>query len=64
MALSTINTSDEKPDRDPQAVLTLTVGEAAFPLHRATVFGTLADNDRTYAFKPEFVGTVLGTNEG
>ena len=65
LTLSTVNTSDEKPNTDPEAVLTLTVGDAAFPLHRTTVFGTLAENERTYAFKPEIVGeTASGAGEG
>lgn len=36
-----------------QPVLLLTVGGAAFPLYQATTFGTVADNERVYLFKPE-----------
>ncbi|KAI0329468.1 hypothetical protein GY45DRAFT_862146 [Cubamyces sp. BRFM 1775] len=49
-----------------QPLLTLTVGHATFPLYKTTVFGTLADDSRTYLFQPEvqgvdkgFVGIVL-----
>jgi hypothetical protein len=61
LALSTVNAA-EKPD--PGVVLTLTVGDAAFPLHRTTVFGTLAESDRMYAFKPELNNGPSGIGEG
>lgn len=53
LTLMTANALDTKPGSDPLAVLTLTVGNAVFSLHRKTVFGTLADNERTYVFTPE-----------
>jgi len=41
-------------------VLTLSVGKAAFPLFKTTVFGTLADDMRVYVFTPEIGGEVGG----
>ncbi len=49
-----------KSDHSNDPVLTLTVGKAAFPLYKSTVFGTLADDSRTYVFTPE----VEGVNKG
>lgn len=57
LTLSTVSVTDEKSGDDKRTVLTLTVGNAAFPLHRTTLFGTLAENERTYAFKPEIGST-------
>lgn len=57
LTLSTLDASG-KPGKDKRIVLTLRVGEAVFPLHRATVFGTLAENERTYVFSPEFGGST------
>ncbi|KAF9817917.1 hypothetical protein IEO21_03111 [Rhodonia placenta] len=41
-------------------VLTLTIGKAAFPLFKTTMFGTLADDMRAYVFVPEIGGEVGG----
>lgn len=41
-------------------LLTLTVGEAAFPLFKSTTFGTLADDLRSYVFTPEIGGEQGG----
>ena len=38
---------------DSTPVLVLTVGHAAFPLHPTTIFGTIADDELVYVFKPE-----------
>ncbi|KAJ8454434.1 hypothetical protein ONZ51_g13026 [Trametes cubensis] len=43
-----------------QPLLTLTVGHATFPLYKTTVFGTLADDSRTYLFQPEVQGVDKG----
>ena len=44
---------------DPQPVLVLTVGGAAFPLYKNTDFGTLAGDERVYLFAPH-VGEKVG----
>ena len=49
-----------QPEHSTEPVLTLTVGKAAFPLYKSTVFGTLADDSRTYVFTPD----VEGVNKG
>lgn len=64
LTLTTVNTSSEKPDADPQAVLALTVGDATFPLHRTTLFGTLTENQHTYAFKPEIADASSDSSKG
>ncbi|KAH9943581.1 hypothetical protein B0H21DRAFT_779706 [Amylocystis lapponica] len=48
------NGTDDLPD------LTLTVGKAAFPLFKTTLFGTLASDDRAYVFTPELGGRESG----
>lgn len=57
LTLSTINPNEDKPKDDTAAVLMLRVGKALFSLHRTTLFGTLAQNNRTYAFKPEMAAS-------
>ncbi|KAH9913806.1 uncharacterized protein BXZ73DRAFT_55352 [Epithele typhae] len=47
-------------DQEGQPVLTLVVGTSAFPLYCDTAFGTLADDSRTYVFKPQTAGTDKG----
>ena len=49
-----------KSDKEAEPVLTLVVGKSAFPLYKSTVFGTLANDSRTYVFTPE----VEGANKG
>ncbi|GJE99673.1 hypothetical protein PsYK624_159440 [Phanerochaete sordida] len=53
LTLMTVSALDTQPENDSHAVLTLTIGNAVFPLHKTTVFGTLAESDRTYVFNPE-----------
>ncbi|KAH9850995.1 hypothetical protein C2E23DRAFT_887020 [Lenzites betulinus] len=43
-----------------EPLVTLTVGHAAFPLHKTTTFGTLADDSRTYLFTPQVDGIDQG----
>ncbi|KAI0668216.1 hypothetical protein C8Q78DRAFT_1081601 [Trametes maxima] len=43
-----------------RAVLTLTVGSAAFALKTGVEFGTLADDPRAYVFSPEIEGVNGG----
>lgn len=38
--------------KDEEPIMTLTVGKAAFPLFRTTLFGTLADDETAYIFSP------------
>ncbi len=60
LTLSSLNTSS-----DPGAILTLTVGEAAFLLSKTTVFGTLADDQHAYVFRPEIEkNNLLQASEG
>ncbi|KAI0824434.1 hypothetical protein BC628DRAFT_1322728 [Trametes gibbosa] len=47
-------------DTDLGPLLTLTVGQAAFPLLKTTTFGTLADDSRTYLFTPQVEGICQG----
>ena len=47
-------------DHEGQPALTLVVGASAFPLYKTTMFGTLADDSRTYVFTPD----VTGANKG
>ena len=49
-----------KSDKEAEPVLTLVVGKSAFPLCKSTIFGTLANDSRTYVFTPE----VEGANKG
>ncbi|KAI1793750.1 hypothetical protein LXA43DRAFT_1081303 [Ganoderma leucocontextum] len=49
-----------KSEMEDEAVLTLTVGKSAFPLYKNTLFGTLADDSRTYVFNPVSEGTSEG----
>ena len=44
--------------------LTLTVGKAAFTLHKTTLFGTVADNDLVYVFRPEVTDTSIPAQRG
>ncbi|KAI0795915.1 hypothetical protein C8Q75DRAFT_744364 [Abortiporus biennis] len=53
---------DESPQLSPtetepavydKPILTITIGKAAFPLFKKTVFGTLADDSKVYLFSPE-----------
>ena len=53
MTLMTASALDTKPNHDSIAILTITVDDKVFSLHRKTVFGTLTENERTYAFNPE-----------
>jgi len=41
-------------------VIMLSVGKAAFPLFKTTLFGTLADDERVYLFAPEMGGHMSG----
>ena len=41
-------------------LLTLSVGNAAFPLLKTTTFGTINDDERVYVFTPEIGGEVGG----
>ena len=42
-----------------EQILTLTVGKAAFPLFRSTMFGTMDGDERVYLFQPK-LGEVGG----
>ncbi|EKM51053.1 uncharacterized protein PHACADRAFT_263012 [Phanerochaete carnosa HHB-10118-sp] len=53
LTLMTASVLDTKPENDSLAVLTLSIGNMTFSLHRKTVFGTVTENDRTYVFNPE-----------
>lgn len=53
LVLSTTSPTTDSRVVDPKAILLLSVGQATFPLHLSTIFGTLADDDRVYMFKPE-----------
>ena len=53
LTLSTLDASEKNTGQDKLAALTSRIGEAVFPLHRTTVFGTLVENRYTYAFNPE-----------
>ncbi|KAI0089567.1 hypothetical protein BDY19DRAFT_942922 [Irpex rosettiformis] len=50
LTLASVTPSQSK---DSEPVLVLTVGEAAFPLYPTTTFGTVADDELVYVFKPE-----------
>lgn len=41
--------------RDKLPIMTLSVGKAAFPLFRSTLFGTLADDETAYVFSPPII---------
>lgn len=43
----------QERDTEEKPILTLTVGKAAFPLYRSTVFGTLDGDERVYLFSPK-----------
>lgn len=43
-----------------KAVLTLTIGNAAFPLYDTTTFGTVAGDERVYVFRPELGEDIKG----
>ena len=49
-----------KSEKEEEPVLTLTVGKSAFPLYKNTVFGTLANDSRTYVFKLVSEGASQG----
>ncbi len=49
-----------KSGEEEEPVLTLTVGKSAFALYKDTLFGTLANDSRTYVFKPVSEGTKEG----
>ena len=51
-------------DHSTEPVLTLTVGKAAFTLHKTTLFGTVADNDLVYVFRPEVTDTSIPAQRG
>lgn len=53
MTLSTTTPETNQRVKDPKAILILSVGDAAFPLHLSTIFGTVADDEHVYVFKPE-----------
>ncbi|KAI0347419.1 hypothetical protein BDW22DRAFT_1351848 [Trametopsis cervina] len=48
-----LSTVAPRPSDGPQPILILTVDEAVFPLHKTTLFGTVAGNERVYLFQPE-----------
>lgn len=48
----------EAPNKKP--LLTLTVGKAAFPLYKDTVFGTVEGDERVYIFQPDLGEDVKG----
>ena len=50
----TAPTSGKKP------MLTLTVGKAAFPLYKDTVFGTVSGDERVYIFQPDLGEDIKG----
>lgn len=47
----------ENQDKTP--LFTLTIGKAAFPLYKNTVFGTMAGDERMYVFEPELGDEAL-----
>lgn len=53
MTLSTTTPETNHRVHDPKAILILSIGEAAFPLHLGTIFGTVAGDEHVYVFKPE-----------
>ncbi|PIL34559.1 hypothetical protein GSI_03337 [Ganoderma sinense ZZ0214-1] len=58
--LSVVVVPDLKSGEEEEPVLTLTVGESAFLLYKNAAFGTLANDSRTYVFKPVSEGTDEG----
>ncbi len=44
--------SQSTPVEEEKPILTLTVGKAAFPLFKSTVFGTVDGDERVYLFSP------------
>ena len=51
-----LHSSHEGPvdlgQKDKLPIITLSIGKAAFPLFRSTLFGTLADDETAYVFSP------------
>lgn len=45
---------------EQKILLTLTVGKAAFPLYKETVFGTVEGDERVYVFQPDLGEDIKG----
>ena len=52
------SSTTEDPNKKP--LLTLTVGKAAFPLYKDTVFGTVEGDERVYIFQPDLGEDIKG----